>query len=369
MGHLTILVIGDNFRDQLSKYQRAEQAPRTNRHLVAVDYLEEARQNFEVCWTSFIQDADGNLHDPADAKFFRAAHGEKQLLLPKGFKEVRLPAKGRISFLEWVRRVNGYDILSEHQARDTLGKHRLGWNRLNAAGDIIEMFAAGIPGGFYDWFSSTNDFFQLIPGTTGIVINDVGEESTVTGFAGSAKKGAIDFDAMRETVHAATAERWDRGFAATRGQTWRPFAELWKKFEGQKFDHDLYIATKQQWVAQPAVKAIIDDCRIPPGACIRSAVPLATGITDDAEVDDTGWDQMTATERVASSLVWNDHSETGIDPLALPRDQYVQRFGIWDLLGYGAIIKDGILLGEIDESQLFDSIPDETVITLAWVHC
>jgi hypothetical protein len=373
MGHMKVLIIGDNFRDQLSKYQRAEQAPATNRHLVAVDYLEEAKQEFAVGRVSFFQDADGNLHDPSDAKFCRAAHGEKQPLLPKGFKEVRLPAKGRISFLDWVKRVNGYDMLSEHQVRDVEGKHRLGWNRVNADGEIIEMFAAGIPGGFYDWLSSTDDAFQLKPGATGMAINDDGEEATVAGFAGSAKKGAIDFDAMREVMRTAAAERWDRAVAAVAraagAQSWVPFEALWKKYENQKFDHDLYISIKKQWAAQPGVKAIIDDCRIAPGSVIRSAVPVTTGIIDDAEIDDAGWQHLSVTERVASSLVWNDHSETGIDPLALPRDQYVRRFGLWHLLGYGAIIKDGTLLGQIDESQLFDSIPDETVITLASVHC
>jgi hypothetical protein len=373
MGHQTILVIGDNFRDQLDKYQRAEYASPTNRHLGPVNYLEEAKQEFAVCHVSFFQDADGNLHDPSDAKFFRAAHGEKQPLMPKGFKEVRLPAKGRISFLDWVKRVNGYDMLSEHQVRDADGKHKLGWNRVNADGEIIEMFAAGIPGGFYDWFSSIYDVFQLKPGAMGIVTNDDGEETTVTGFAGSAKKSAIDFDAMREVMRTAAAERWDRAVAAvacaTGPQSWIPFEALWKKYQNQKFDHDLYISIKKQWAAQPGVKAIIDDCRISPGSFIRSAVPVTTGIIDDAQIDDVGWQDLSVTERAASSLVWNDHTETGIDPLALPQDQYVQRFGLWHLLGYGAIIKDGMLLGQIDVTQLFDSMPDGTVLTLASVHC
>jgi hypothetical protein len=242
-------------------------------------------------------------------------------------------------------------MLSEHQVRDAEGKHRLGWNRVNADGEIIEMFAAGIPSGFFDWFSSIYDVFQLKPGATGIVTSDDGEETTVTCFAGSAKKGAIDFDAMREVMRTAAAERWDRAVAAVAcaagPQSWIPFEALWKKYENQKFDHDLFISIKKQWAAQSGVKAIIDD----------------------AEIDDAGWQHLSVTERAASSLVWNDHTETGIDPLALPRDQYVQRFGLWHLLRYGAIIKDGILLGQIDESQLFDSIPDETVMTLASVHC
>lgn len=369
MGHCTVLVIGDNFRDQLDKYQRAEYASSTNRHLVPVDYLEEAKQEFAVASVSLLQDADGGLHDPSDAQFFRPIKGEKQPLLPRGFTEVRVRAEGRMSFLDWVKRVNGYPILSEHQVRDVCGKHNLGWTRVNADGEVIEMFAAGIPGGFLDWFESTHDVLQLKPGTTGVAIGRDGEEATIIGFAGSAKKAAIDFDAMREVMRTAAAERWDRAAAATRSQPWISFGAIWKKYESRTYSHELHISAARQWAEQPAVKAIIDDCRIFPESAIRLAAPAATGIIEDSRVDNAGWQQMTMLERVASDLVWNDHSETGIDPLALPRDQYVQRFRLWHLLSYGEIIKDGALLGKIDETQLFASIPNETVITLASVHC
>ena len=369
MGHCTVLVIGDNFRDQLDKYQRAECASSTNRHLVPVDYLEEAKQEFAVASVSFIQDADGGLHDPSDTRFFRPIKGAKQPLLPRGFTEIRVRAKERMSFLDWVKRVNGYTILSEHQVRDVCGKHKLGWTRVNADGEVIEMFAAGIPGGFLDWFESTDDVLQLKPGATGLAIDRDGEEKTVNGFAGSAKKAAIDFDAMREVMRTAAAERWDHAAAAAGSQPWVSFGAIWKKYENQKYDHELHISAARQWAEQSAVKAIIDDCRIFPESVVRSAVPVTTGIIEESEIDDAGWHQMTVLERVASSLVWNDHTEMGIDPLALPRDQYLQRFHLCHLLSYGEIIKDGTLLGKIDETELLDSIPNETVITLASVHC
>lgn len=369
MGHETVLVVGDNFRDQLDKYQRTEYASPTNRHFVPCDYLEEAKQEFAASYVSFLQDANGCLHDPCDPQFFRSLNGEKQQYVPIGFTEVRVRAKGRMSFLDWVKKVNGYCILTEHEARDVDGKHNLGWTRVNAIGEVIEMFAADIPGGFFDWFESTDDILKLKPGAYGVVIDRNDEEVAANGFAGSAKKAAIDFDAMREVMCTFAAERWGRAAAAAGSQTWESFKVIWKKYENQKWSHELHLAVVREWAAQPPVKAIIDDCRILPSSVIRLSSPRATGVIETCCIDESDWENLDVLERSASDLVWNDHSASGIDPLALPRDQYVQRFGLRKLLGYGTVIKDGILLEERDEIQLFNSIADETVITLASVHC
>jgi hypothetical protein len=360
MGHKTVLVVGDNFRDQLDKYQRAEYASPTNRHFVPCDYLEEAKQEFAASYVSFLQDVNGSLHDPCDAQFFRPLNGEKQ-------QYVR--AKARMSFLDWVKKVNGYGILSEHEARDVEGKHKLGWTRVNAIGEVIEMFAADIPGGFFDWFESTDDILKLKPGAYGVVIDRNDEEVVANGFAGSARKAAIDFDAMREVMSTFAAERWDRAASVAGSQTWESFKVIWKKYENEKWSHELHLAAVREWAAQPPVNAIIDDCRIFPSSVIRLSSPPATRIIETCCIDEADWKNLNVLERSASDLVWNDHSASGIDPLALPRDQYVQRFGLRQLLGYGTVINDGILLGEHDEIELFNSIADETVITLASVHC
>ena len=317
MGHETVLVIIDNFRDQLDKYQRDEYASPTNRHFVPVDYLEEAKQEFAFAHVTFLQDADGSFHDPCDATFFRPVNGENQQYVPIGFTEVRVRAKGRVSFLDWVKKVNGYDILTEYQVRDFDGKHKLGWTRVNAAGEVIEMFAPTIPGGFFDWFESTLDLWKLKPGAQGIVIDRELEEFHTNGFAGSARKAAIDFEAMRELMRTAAVERWDRAAAASGSQPWQPFAALWKKYENQAYSQELRNAVAGQWAEQPAVKAILDDCRILPGSAIRLAAPAATGVIEASRIDEAHCEQMTELERCVASLVWNDHSEHGIDPLAL----------------------------------------------------
>jgi hypothetical protein len=132
---------------------------------------------------------------------------------------------------------------------------------------------------------------------------------------------------------------------------------------------ELRITAKRQWAAQPAVSAILDDCSMFPDLPLRVAAPPATGIIEASQMDKARWEQMSAIELRAASLVWSNESENGIDLLALSRAEYVQRFRLWDLLGHGEVIKDGNLMGPFDETELFDSLSDETVLTLAIVHC
>lgn len=368
MGHETILVIGDNFRDQLEKYQSAEYAPPMSRHFFVVNILEDAEKYYATDTTCFLQHVDGSLHDPWDAQFWRPVNGGKQQYVPTGFSKISIPVKERMSFVDWVKKTYGYRILLEGQDPDIFGEHQGGWVRVNANGQICEMIERTIPGGFLDWFESTDDIFKLKLGAYGIVIDGENEASATNGFAGSAKKSEIDFDAMREVIRTCAAERWDRAAAAAGSQSWDSFQVIWKRYENQKYSHELHYTAAREWAEQPAVKAIIDGCRILPSSVIRLSLPPTTGIIDASRIDNSHWEQLTVLERRASNLVWNDHSETGIDPLALPRDQYVQRFGLRRLLGYGKVIKDGTLLGEIDEIQLFDSISEETVLTLGYVH-
>jgi len=368
MGHETVLVIGDNFRDQLDKYQRAEYGSPTNRHIVLIDKLEEAREGFASDTIRFLQHADGSLHDPWDAQFLRPVEGGQQYYVPIGFTQVNVPTQERMSFLEWVKKHYVSRIWHEGETPDFVGKDQWGWTRINAAGEVVEVFEGTIPGGFFDWFESTHDILKLKPGAYGIVIDGNEEEPATNGFAGSAKKAAIDFDAMREVIRTCAAERWDRAAAAAGSLTWESFQVIWKRYENQKYSHELHNTAAREWAEQPAVKAIIDDCRILPSSVIRLSSPPTTGIIDASRIDNSHWEQLTVLERCASNLVWNDHSEFGIDPLALPRDQYVQRFGLRHLLGYGEVIIDGTLSEESDETQLFNSISEETVLTLACVH-
>jgi ribonuclease HI len=370
MGAQVVLVIGDNFRDQLDKYRNT--APASSPHWVAVDKFAEVTQEHATVKNSFLKHVDGSLHDPWAPQFMRDIEGRKFQFVPAGYAPVLLPAKGNISFEKWVRRTyGGLGILADGEEPNFLGEHAGGWVRVNARGEIVELMMRIIPECFFDYFESTQNSFLLKPGAQGVVI-DEGEGDAApatTCFAGSATKGAIDFAAMREAMRAAATERWDRAAAASDSKPWESFKTIWEKFESQPFSMELRITAKRQWAAQPAVRAILDDCSMFPDLPLRVAAPPATGIIEASQMDKARWEQMSAIELRAASLVWSNESENGIDLLALSRAEYVQRFRLWDLLGHGEVIKDGNLMGPFDETELFDSLSDETVLTLAIVHC
>ncbi len=233
MGHETVLIIGNNFRDQLAKFQRAEFAQPTNPNFGAMDYLETAKEEFAARSVSFYQAPDGSLHDYWSEKFYRTVEGGKYHFTPPGYRQVLIPVREIMTFTQWVKKNNGYPILQEREARDVNGHHKLGWNRVNANGDIIEMFAPTIPDAFFEYFESTPALLMLKPGACGTVI-EYGEELPATnGYAGSANKGVIDFDAMGELMRINATQRWSRAKATAQSQmpqTWLTLKEIWNKY-------------------------------------------------------------------------------------------------------------------------------------------
>ena len=200
------------------------------------------------------------------------------------------------------------------------------------------------------------------PGAEGLVIARAEVAPAIDGFAGSARKGAIDFDGMREAIRKGAAERWDSAAAACGSKTWEPFEVIWGRYakENVPYSHEARMAAGREWATQPAVKAIFD-----------------------LRLEDSRWEQMPRLEREVAGLFWSDHTASGIDPLQLSRNQYMERYGLRSLLRYGSVIRDTVLLENMEEGQpyeslllditaerrLFDSISEETVLTLALVHC
>ena len=350
MGHMTVLVIGNDAKDQLDKFQRNEYADPKNRHFVVVDALERVKRDYLSGTKGFLRRADGTLHDPYAAEFWRPLpNGGKQLYVPENYTEVRIPLNEIVSFRDWA--TNGVTVLAEGQEPDIHGRNTSGWVRVNASGEIIEIVDRTIPGGFFDWFEETDNRWKLKPGAVGCVIRGNGcdwiEEPATDGYAGSARKDAIDLDGMRNPMHEAAADWWDCAASASGSKRWEPFEVIWKKYERDPYSSERQFAAIKEWVGQPAVEAIM--------AASRLHKPH--------------YESLSSYEVVAGSDLWNRSVYSAIDLLRLPRNEYVKRHGLRVLLGYCEVIRDGELLKDPDEGQLYDSIPEDAVLTLAAVHC
>ena len=201
-------MIGNDAKDQLDKFQRAEYADPKSRHFVFVDQLERAKIDYSVRTRRFLRHADGTLHDPYAAEFWRPGPNGKQLCVPENYTEVKIPLNEIVSFRDWA--TNGISAIAEGQEPDTYGKNESGWVRVNAIGEVIEKIERTIPGGFFDWFEGTDNRWKLKHGAVGRVIrpnwHDWIEEPATNGYAGSARKGDIDLDGMRDQIHKAAAD-------------------------------------------------------------------------------------------------------------------------------------------------------------------
>ncbi|MFZ6743686.1 hypothetical protein ACO0LC_10705 [Undibacterium sp. JH2W] len=305
MGHRTILVIGDNFLDQLGKFQRMEYADPLSQHVLSLEILSKVKTHYEETFN-----------------------------------------KDEENFLNWVKRMYAVDVLLKGREPDLSGEQKNGWIVLDADGQISSVIDRTIPEGFFDWFEGTLSYWTLYPGAEGVDVNLAGEISAATGFSGSAKKSAIDLASMWEIVDRCCAERWDYVRAACGSQTWEAFDTIQDKYKTDKYNAELYQKTYTEWAEQPAVKAIY-------------AMPCP---------EESLWKELSRQELHMKNLLWKHLEPYAIDRLRLPRNAYINSYDLGHLLNYSGVIKGGVLLKDPDERALFASLADDTLLTIAYVH-
>ena len=84
---------------------------------------------------------------------------------------------------------------------------------------------------------------------------------------------------------------------------------------------------------------MLEDSQISPGADFPHDYP--------SPIFKQAWAQMSALQREAASLAWNKHPDGGIHPLTQPREQYIQKFTLATVLGYGEVMKNGEILARM----------------------
>ncbi|MBS1198482.1 MAG: hypothetical protein H6R18_2267 [Proteobacteria bacterium] len=335
MGHTVILVIGDDYEDQLDKFQNSEHADPQNRHWVTCDVLVSTIKAYEE-------------RPPNDVW-------------------------GDVSFLDWVRKSFCIRVLEEQQEPDLAGLDRNGWIRLGPDGQVSELIHRSIPNGFFDFVSSEVVAFPLkkdrkaaidiarekarlkweFRKRLGILRTGEQEPEAIDAdgftFTDSAAKRDIDFESMRAAIRAAAEERWEHAANACGSQKWKPFDVIWEKYRKANYSDAAYYAAINEWSEQAAVKAI-----------------LATTTMD---VCDSRIADRIRMEKMAAIGLWTNATHEAIDQLGLSRETYTKKFGLWKILGYTDVIMHGEHLKEFNEDQLFSSIPEETILTLVSAHC
>ncbi|UXI70293.1 hypothetical protein [Tahibacter amnicola] len=138
-----------------------------------------------------------------------------------------------------------------------------GWIRFDARGAICEIQALVDPGGNL-WkprpeppflsYSSSSDGWLLKEGAIGATFANRGPSGVATGWAGSARKRDIALDVMRQTVLSAAGALWDAAHAVRGTLEWIPYNVFWERY--QDAAEDRYKLAIDAWRSQPLVAAM-----------------------------------------------------------------------------------------------------------------
>lgn len=358
MSHFTVLVVGEpgkSLEEQLAPFHEFECTGENDEYVQDVDITDKIRQSYETDTVFRLRDPEGRLHDPWDDRFYREVAPEgydrpnpgytsdaRERFVPEGWEEVKPIAKDAISLIEYINESCEYAATQEP---DIEGGDMFGYILTDADGVVVKVIHRTNPNAQWDWWQvggRWSGFFRLKPGVKG----ELGErepfgfaslgEDLRAGYADTAKKGDIDFDAMRDEAGAEAGQRYDSIHAVVAGR------ELpnWNKVRAKHGD-DTQAASKEY-----NIDPVVVDLR-------------------KAEL----WNFMMSLEQYEASrevYVQRARNKAGQTFAILKDGQWYQRgeMGWW-----------GMATDKMDEdawfqkvSELIDGLPDDTVLSLVDCH-
>jgi hypothetical protein len=397
MSHYSVLVIGGDVEEQLQPFHEFECTGTDDEYVQEIDETEEAREKFAEDDTTCVRNPQGVIEDKWTAdgdcrpEFYRdptpeetAKNGSmigsgfgngisytskdwgdgrgyraKVYELPEGWTEVKVPTSERQTFAEFCADYYGHDIVEFGEEPDLGGDHKYGYTIVDEQGNVVKTIDRTNPNARWDWYSvggRWNGFFKLKPLAVGVLSNEAssfgfGERHNPPGEdrADILMKGDIDVEGMRNEAGDKAADRWDRFHAIIAGlpepTTWKQMQE---KHQTGTTDEDGepvtdWEATRTEFHAQPAVQAL----------------------RNSKDRDAIWWE---------------------VDDYMIPREQMIQEARDY-AIGTFAIVKDGkwyekgkmgwwaAVHNEKDKNEwvrqcneLFDSLPDNTLLTVVDCH-
>jgi len=395
MSHFSVLVVGGNVEKQLAPYHEFESTGTDDQYVREIDQTEEARKAFAEDETTRYKDPEGGLHSPFtpegdwEQRFWRdltpeeeAKYGRnffdrkvdgiryesadwrdgkgyrtKAFAWPsEGWTEVEVPTSTVESFAEFCEDYYGHDIVPFGTEPDLAEKHKYGYTVVDQNGEVVKTIDRTNPERKWDWYSvggRWNGFFKLKPlavgvvGTPGAQTMNSDYEPPTDDRADICMKGDIDIEGMRDEAAAKAAERYDLFDTVTSGLpmplSWQLMQEKHRTGETDEDGEPVvnWDAAQNEFHDQPAVKALRDN----------------------------------------RETVWYE-----IDDFLVPREDYIRRFRDSAFVTF-AVVKDGVwyergrmgwfgmVSGEKGRddwnrqfSELIDSLPDDTMLTVVDCH-
>lgn len=342
MGSMGILVIGDDYEDQLDKFQNSSHAEPENRHWVISDELENARRNYE--------------------------------------KRQPNSMFANESFFDWVQSMFNIRVLEEQQKPDLVGLHHNGWMRLNERGEVVELMHRTMrgqiwdSGQLFDYVSGFSNVFPLkkdrVEAIAAARERDRLEREyrirTKSGFpwerepqkidlddftfTHSAALRDIDFDALRLAIRVAAEERWDYVASACGSQPWVAFDEILGKYSSEKSNNENHAAAYKEWEEQTAVQAIHH---------AMTTNPFESKLLNKSNL-------QRKVIHLGSKL---DETRGTIDRYRVDKQTYVNSCTLNSYFRVAEVIMNGEHLKDVNLDMLLASIPEDSLLTDASVRC
>lgn len=326
MGSSSVLIIGDDWREQLDRYQSMEYAHPLNPNIIHINRLPEAITSYLKATTAFFRLPDGR-----EAEDFNLIKEHSRRSGSVSLTIVHKPLNGAVPFYEWAKRQYCVNKLEPETEPDFFGQHRWGWIKLNEADEVTELVERAIPGNFFFYFLGTCKKFLLKPGTIGWDIIDSGKVYVVTeGHAGSARFSDIDFAGMQQKIVEDAQERWDTIHRIAGDKTWKPFTEIRQKYPPQteKYNEGIENSASHEWFSQPTLR------------------------------------------KLYKARCTNNYTPEALDLVLMPRNDYVQHctegagvLGLYDALKFGEHLINP------NEDDLLSGLDDNVLLTYAAVKC
>ncbi|OPY59141.1 MAG: hypothetical protein A4E55_00358 [Pelotomaculum sp. PtaU1.Bin035] len=188
MSHFTVAVFtkpgGRSVEEQLAPFHEFECTGIVDQYIQSVDQLEEARKEYEEHTITKLKSPDGKYFAPYEDQFYRDLTEEERKIIgpiagggcgnglvwsskdwkdgkgfrtkvqyiPDGYEKVKLKASDVMSFRDFAEDYYEKPILFENDEPDIYDKHKWGWMRLNAKGEVIELIDRTNPNSKWDWY-------------------------------------------------------------------------------------------------------------------------------------------------------------------------------------------------------------------------
>jgi hypothetical protein len=416
MSHYSVLVIGENVDEQLAPFHEFECTGLNDQYVQEIDKTEEVRKEYESHTETRYKDPDGNLHDPFtaegnwDPRFWReltpeedAKYGKilsasemedgtklysgewhdggkyrtKAFVWPsEGWSEVKVPTRDVETLAQFIEGWNGHKTIKVGDMPDLEDEHKYGYCVVDENGEVIKDVDRTNPERKWDWYSVGGrwiGFFKLKAEVAGKLDRRIGlgtqsllDKDDPPGIdrADQCMKQDIDVEGMRSEAATKAAEEYDLFLTVTsesfidpdpphrriqlegdpagfkprmpRHLSWEQVQA--KHRTGEDVDYD---ASRKEYQGQLAVKAL----------------------------------------RAHKDTIWFEP-----DNFLCTREEYIERARRKAITTF-AVVKDGkwyerggmgwfgVVHGEKDYdawlkefSELVDSLPDETLLTVVDCH-